>query len=311
MLYWVSGIAKLESPWWLEGLGAYNSLSLDRYQGALGKVLVENAKGLLVVSSWSVLGLELLGPFALVGSALRPRLRLVVIAAFVALHAAFLLTMHLGTFPWLCLAMWVVFVPPESWDRRAPWVDRSEPPPGRVPERPLRKAFAAVAITGILLAGAYNVGVLRGAPLPRWLARGCDMIGLQQFWALFSPRQPISDGWFVFRGSLAGGGEANLLQPEQPVSFTRPELPATTFPNVRWRHYLANLVFGWPTKSIPGRTVEASERALAAFLCARWNQSHAGAERLARAEVHHMRHPLAAPDATPTDVLLVALDCPP
>ena len=77
---------------------------------------------------------------------------------------------------------------------------------------------------------------------------GGDSIGLtlaiDQRWDMFAPNPLTYDGWYVIEGKLRDGSSANVLHPEQPVSYDKPADIADQYKNERWRKYMMNLSQG-------------------------------------------------------------------
>ncbi|HEX4622728.1 MAG TPA: HTTM domain-containing protein, partial [Myxococcaceae bacterium] len=109
VVYWVSGLGKLLSPWWRSGDGIFYAMHVGRYQTGLGRWLGEQPG--LPLFSFAVMALELGGPIAWL--ALRDgRARALVAAAFILMHAAFVATIRLGLFPWVSMVAWTALLPP-------------------------------------------------------------------------------------------------------------------------------------------------------------------------------------------------------
>ena len=61
--------------------------------------------------------LEFFGPFLAFSPVRHGLSRLFVVLIFICFHAGLGLSMHLGNFPWICAAGWLMFLPPEFWER--------------------------------------------------------------------------------------------------------------------------------------------------------------------------------------------------
>lgn len=287
-VYWSSAVAKLASPWWQEGKGVLFSLSLGRYETWLGQRLL-NAPGLLQAANFAVIAIEALLPFLLLVPVRWVRLRLAVIGAFVLMHLSFALCMRLGAFPYLSIAMWLAFVPGAVWDRLGV---RASPEESVVAAPRAVDAFAVVCLA---LVGLYNAYHLEGTGrLPRWFDTAGAALGLQQWWAVFAPGpgQSVTDGWLVIPATLDGGEQVDLQASDKRLTWERPERVSATYPNVRWRHYVANLIVAWPYGSPLRQTLDESRQSYARLLCRRWNAEHGAGQKLVRLSMFFMSHPV-------------------
>jgi hypothetical protein len=71
----------------------------------------------LRILTFGTIGLEFLGPFLLLASFHRDRLRLAIVALFVGFHLVGMESLlRIGIFPWVCAAAWLPFLPASLWD---------------------------------------------------------------------------------------------------------------------------------------------------------------------------------------------------
>lgn len=114
---------------------------------------------------------------------------------------------------------------------------------------------------------------------------------LDQKWFLFAPAPYKSDGWFVVRGTLAGGREVDLFRGGATVSWEKPESISALHPNVRWRKYMRNL-WEYQRTSLPSAYVD--------HLFRDWNGRHTGEDRVVRIEMIYMLEMTEEYPKTPT-----------
>jgi hypothetical protein len=292
VVYWVSGLGKLLSPWWRSGDGIFYAMHVGRYQTGLGRWLGEQPG--LPLFSFAVMALELGGPIAWL--VLRDgRARALVAAAFILMHAGFVATIRLGLFPWVSMVAWTALLPPWVWERLG-W--RSVPAESPAPRALLVRVSGWVALVAGLIVVWCNVLYLAPeAGLPRWPQRAADVVGLQQYWVLFSPRRSspfaLSDGWLVVSAVLKDGEQVDPQRGGEPLSWERPPLISTSFPNARWRHYfanMANLLLPFPQRSLQFQTLEQSRAAFAHWLCREWNGGHPDSRQISYLSVFLMRY---------------------
>jgi hypothetical protein len=319
-VYWASGIAKLQSPWWTSGMALSNAFAIGRYQTSLGQWL-RGFPSVLEVGTFAVLGFELLAPFLLFFSgAWRPARGLVVVA-FVSLHVSLAFLLRLGLFPAVAIAAWLTLLPPSTWEGLEEQLGVGSVGGAFAPELgarlPRGRPFLATLLVGVglTLTLLFNLTVL--APrvrVPRatvWAARA---LGLQQFWSLFSPNPVtpfvMTDGWVELVAELEDGTELDLLADGVPVRATRPPNVADTFANRRWRHYVANVLTPWPLRSEQRVTVEESRAAWLEWRCVEWN-AHAPAGRRARElRLVWWQQRLGHPEDVPQPEILWRAVCP-
>jgi predicted DCC family thiol-disulfide oxidoreductase YuxK len=114
-LYFFNGLWKWDPSWTSEGSAIYYALSLDQFTYPLGKWL-SHYPGFLKLMSRITVGLELSGGFLLLTPAWNGRVRLLAVLLLIGFHAGTGLTLVLGSFPWVCSAALLMFVPTLVWE---------------------------------------------------------------------------------------------------------------------------------------------------------------------------------------------------
>lgn len=265
VVYVSAGITKCNATW-LDGVAVANALSVHNFGSALGMAWAD--AGLFGrPAAWAVVFLELVLPPLLV---LRPtpRVRMALIAAFAAFHAAIWLFMSVGLFVPIALAAWLPILPAEAW-RRGP---SSEPVAGL--SRPATWACAgAMAVAAASLVQARGMG---GRP-PQPLAALVDLAALGQDWPMFGTVPPV-DQWVYARGVLADGAVVDLLRGGRPCGSGVAAEGFTSLPHHRW-HKLCWVL------AAPGADELGS--AVAAGLARRWNATHGPAAAVRSVEIRH------------------------
>jgi hypothetical protein len=280
--YIFSALLKDPRLWVIEGSAIYYALHVDLITRPLGKALLQYPF-LLKLASRGTYAMELLGPFfAFVPLGAR-YFRLATAAAFIGFHVLLALCLHLGLFPFICIAAWLVFLPVELWDRlerawrmvsrssrmatSAPRVVGPEPAPSGA------RASALIAAACLAFVFYWNLGtILPMLPVPRPFAWIGEQLCLRQRWAMFA--SPLrADGWWVMPASLRDGSEVDLHTGASPVRREKPEDVARTFPTIRhmkwlsnvWRaehraniaHYADWLRWDWDSRHGPARAVRS------------------------------------------------------
>ncbi|HEV3342513.1 MAG TPA: HTTM domain-containing protein [Pirellulales bacterium] len=297
MAYWTAAAEKTTAVWLTDHTALHYALSLDGFATPLGHQLLAYPR-LLAWLTASVYWLEWIGPALVLCPFGRDLLRLIAVLAFWAFHLGIVLTMGLGTLPWVSIAVWTLFLPGTLWDKLG-W----RPPEGSVPERQLPCRLLGQATTAVVaLLSLYIVGwnisrvVADGEPWsPAWRAPAY-VLGIDQDWRMFAPSPPTEDGWYEMRGVLVDGSVVNLWEPDRPLPHVKPSDVRATYGNRRWQKYLMEIRRGWASY-VPE---------FADWLRRRWNDRYAGdaaGRRLKRMEIiFHLKNTLS-PGLTSTLVV--------
>ena len=122
--------------WGTERSAVYYALNIDLFATPAAVALRDHA-ALTRLLTLGTMFTELIGPFLAISPILTVPLRLVAVLLFLGMHIGMGLTLHLGTFPWICAAAWLSLVPGAVWDRLkwpGMWPLRS---PQGTPPRPI------------------------------------------------------------------------------------------------------------------------------------------------------------------------------
>ncbi len=118
-IYFVSYILKDHPVWRKDFTAVFFSSRLDIFATSFS-VWLRDFPLIQKLTTIFTIYLEFLGPLLLVMAFLLGRFwwvgRLLVIALFMGLHIGIILTMNIGVFPYLCLVMWLLFLPSQFWD---------------------------------------------------------------------------------------------------------------------------------------------------------------------------------------------------
>ncbi|PIK15740.1 hypothetical protein [Halobacteriovorax sp. JY17] len=114
LMYFFTFFYKWNPSWLTKFDSLYFAMSLDIFTTPIGTQLLNFPK-LMSIGSFFTLWLEGLGPLFLLIPWKRDYFRMIVIILFWFLHLGILLTMNLGNFPWICLALWLPIVPNSFW----------------------------------------------------------------------------------------------------------------------------------------------------------------------------------------------------
>jgi hypothetical protein len=129
-IYFVSFILKDHPIWRKEFSAIFFSSRLDIFATPFG-VWLRDFSTFLKLSTVFTIYTEYWGPLLLIFSFLFARfwwgVRLFVITLFISLHFGIILTMWIGVFPYLCIVMWLMFIPSSFWDKINSHFQRSHP----------------------------------------------------------------------------------------------------------------------------------------------------------------------------------------
>ncbi|MBK7860972.1 MAG: HTTM domain-containing protein [Archangiaceae bacterium] len=279
LVYWSSVVHKLQSPWWTSLQALENVAHMRRYQTGFAQWLAQYPS-LLELGTVGALAIEALGPLCLVLFWRRPRWRVGVVVAMSALHLGMWSMIRIGTFPALCVATWLMFLPAAVW--------RKPTSPAPAPDR-----FSRLALGGLALAALLCVQNVLHFALPAFINVPARALGLQQWWGVFAPTKAeghVSDGWLWAQGRTAAGALVTVDVPWFTSSVDPP--PMLRWADVRWRHLFANLtVVGWPANSAQGHTQALARTNTVRWMCRQWNREHPD-QRLSQLYVFFFRHRL-------------------
>ena len=114
-VYFFGALHKTDPMWIPDGTAVYHTLQLDFMTTPFG-VWLGRFEGLLRVITYSVWGLELLGPILVFSPLWNAPIRLVVLVLLTGTHLGFVACMNLGLFPWVSILSLVAFLPRSFWD---------------------------------------------------------------------------------------------------------------------------------------------------------------------------------------------------
>jgi hypothetical protein len=117
-LYFFSGLFKLEGLPWRQGYALDWTLRDDLYAGTpLGMFLAGHAPLLLIAVGYLLIAFQLSFPYLIYSPWRNDLTRALAIAGSVTMHVSFIVFLHIGGFPYICLIMLMLLVPDSWWDQ--------------------------------------------------------------------------------------------------------------------------------------------------------------------------------------------------
>ncbi|HEX8560982.1 MAG TPA: HTTM domain-containing protein [Pyrinomonadaceae bacterium] len=305
LVYWFTAALKSDTAWWREGSALYYALSIDYLTTDFGRLLL-GFPALLTALSYFTVAFEAAGPALLFLPRRNGPVRTAVVFAFVLFHLGMTPFLTLGTFPFVCAAMWSALLPAWFWERAAGRPARAAGPaaptpptttltvaaaatPMTTPEARRAPAWAnalAAAFFAYTLLWNFATATAGRVVVPEQVAWVGHATGLAQVWNMFAPIPKKEDGWYVIPARLAGGGEVDLFRGGAPVNWAKPPDASALYPDSYWQKYLE---YVWLADFAPLRLHYAR------YLCRQWNGAHDGADRLKTFDVVYMREDTPPP----------------
>jgi hypothetical protein len=286
-IYAANAVSKYRSDAWMSGIAVPRIFQLEEFTVGLGPLVSEHA-AVLAAINWLWIALLSASVLLVVSTGW---LRLGVALAFVSAHLGMAATMRLAVFPFVMVAVLLLFLPPGVWNRveaaastlrgspgpaerayRSDGGDASETEPdgagsaaeaaSPVPSRVRRgiRVGTALLLVGVFLALVW------------WQAAGIGLVDLpasesggelsEVSWSFFAPNPPDASSWYVVRGTLESG-ESIDVRDGGTVTYDRPPDAAETYPTTLWHQ------FGFRMKSAG----ESRYRPVAAYVCERSDRS--------------------------------------
>jgi HTTM domain len=232
LLYWFAALPKTHASWVADYSAINIALHLDHLVKPFGLFFRDTFQGILPTLTWGVLYFEVWGPFLLWFPFDRGQLRTLTLFAFIGMHLGFELTMELGLFPIICMAVPLALLPAWLWDgplkKLTQALDhRMKPLAYQEPQERPKLQYLRESVFGfmVLYLLSWNFGNEQFRPA-LWLPDSLDWIGytirLDQRWNMFSPSPPYQDGWWVITGKKRSGETVNLAEPGSRVSWEKP-----------------------------------------------------------------------------------------
>ena len=296
IVYFVSALYKTGEAWRSDGSAAQLALSQLEWNSDLGTYFLHFPK-LLVLGTFFVLYLELIGPWLLISPVWSEQLRTITVLAFMSFHMSLEMTMELGVFPYVGIATLIGLLPALPWQTRpgkklesrlsrlfleARWNRRLIRHAGS--SQPLTWRYTPLVLSTLIVFTLYlNAAGREGEnlPLSRPLGSAARLLGFDQYWGLFAPEPGRIGGWFVFEGIFADGSRIEL-RTEQPLNWSEPN-SSSIYPTQRIKRWMVGLGL---------ENFKALRPYQARYLFNHWDRLHPGHKsQLVRVRGHYLSRP--------------------
>ena len=276
-VYIFTAILKSGDAWRVDGTAIQLALEIDQFTKPFGYFLL-SFPGILKPMTLATWYLEMYGPFFAYIPLKNAFFRTLTAFTFIIFHFGLMLSMELGPFPYACMIGWCLYLPGAFWDKvfkgSAALGQALTPVAKPMMSLSGRILFCAREVfLGLLLVNVF-LWNLRGTDFKRWEQIYptdynfiCQGLGLDQYWAMFSPYPLTIDGWYIIVGATETR-TVNLTpgsNPEDRITDEKPAKVAAMYQTERWRKYLMNMMFA-DNKSWRPLFVTALAR--------KWNREH-------------------------------------
>ena len=234
---------------------------------------------------------------------LRGRLRMALVAMFVASHASFIVTVRIGAFPYVAIAGVMLFLQAQFWDdlkaiaryleldldrfearrerlvrfaRRVPDVRIGGERQRRAREIGYNVAIGVVVLSIVLFVALSTIplgGVAdEETVVEEQIEDRAQQLSIDQpDWSVFAPTPRTTDSYYIFPAQTADGEVVEVYNGQASVSYDRPYEGSQLqeqYGSYRERFYMNSVRRG----GIQG-TNDADEY-LAEYICASWEEEH-------------------------------------
>jgi HTTM domain len=290
LIYFFSGLMKLEGPMWRGGTAAYYAVAQEIWARPLGDWIAARPGALTRGLTWATLAAELVCPLLLFSPWRTTALRLVATAALVLMQVGFAFSLELNLFPFVATTAVLPFLPSGAWGRRAGSGHAAAA--ASTSRGPLRRAasvawqgFGAVAFALALVLNLEPALHARLLPAP---VRAAAETLVSQGWSMYAPEVYRWDFHLVVSGLRADGTRLPIDDGGRTCSWPPIERLRSRY---RTKVYLERLAG-------PGRQAELAM--FCQWVRRRWNEA-AGAAVLDAVEVGRWQRLNALPGESATE----------
>jgi hypothetical protein len=271
-IYAANVVSKYRSDAWMSGIAVPRIFQVEEFIVHLGPFVSEQASALTAIN-WLWVGLLsasvlLIAPFE--------RLRTGMALAFVSAHLGMAATMRLAVFPFVMIAVLLLFFPPRAWDAFEALFS-TLPVPSRFAERGYRRDGGTASEPAVSPPSRLRRGIRSGGAvllvgvflaLVCWQAMGVGLVDPPESaptgelsevsWSFFAPNPPDTSSWYAVRATLESG-ESMAVSGPGVAGNDRPPDAAATYPTTLWQQFGHRVRYAGETQYRP----------IAAYVCER------------------------------------------
>ena len=316
LIYVCTAIHK-NTPEWINGTAGLYSLNIDFMTTPLGVYLTQFPELLKVGTHVTVIS-EYLCPLLILLPIRNGVPRTIGIAVLSLFHIGLALTFKLGFFPLVNIISLLALLPTAFWERTFAWRQKLHMSDAwqnflnkanmvlphlslsAVPwcEKPAAKQAKSVLVNSLItfflaFVTVWNLSTLAGSgvTIPTQFHPIANVFRLDQNWFMFAGFAPQLNGWYVMQGQLKNGNVVDVFRNGAPISWERPKLISSDYPNYHWRIYLVAMFdhayLGW-------------RHYYADYVIREWNKNHSADEQLVDLQIFYMYEGVL-PETNPAD----------
>ncbi len=257
IMYLITACYKINPVWTTEHSAIYYALNIDHFTTPLGHWLKQFEEFGKLLTQTTLIW-EFVGPLLLFVPVFSRTIKTFVAVGFIFFHFGLALCLNLGTFPWVAIAYWTIFLPGDLWDfllQKAKQILPIQLPLFfrefrahesikvlRVLSSRNRRIINCLFASLMALVIYQNLADLNNekVPFPSPLRHVLYALNMNQVWDMFAPYPIRNDGWFVVQGNFKNGETRDLIT-GKAVTYEKPELISDLYASSEWRKFYLNL----------------------------------------------------------------------
>ena len=287
IMYFSTGIAKCNDVWF-SGQAMEYVFRLDIYVLPMGKTLLQYP-ALLKFTAYVTLFAEVILIWCLLIPWRNGIWRGIVMATFIGFHIAIALTLDIGLFSIICIAIWIALTPTAFWSALSKSLKTDSAADIRYTRARgignlAASVFCGLTLVYTILTNLSNFEATRVAyTVPPSLASYGHVLSLDQRFQMFG-QPPRFSPWFVYEGTMNNGKFVDPMQ-RPPIAQTNTsnelhqaaQSDRSNLRSFHWRKVHRNLVYEAMT---PFRAE------LAEYAVRKWNSENSDSEQIVHLKVY-------------------------
>lgn len=296
ILYFNAAIPKISYEWRGDFNALYYVLSMDYFTKPFGYLLLQYPAILTVLTKATIL-LELTIPFILLMPLGNAYFRLIAFMMMVGFHIGIYLCMDVGLFSFMCIVYWLVVLPTLFWDKTTkfiPWKILASGTETNSPEVLATPGPRWLIPCLLIFVMVMNYQRYLNPPMVSDKASIVDtagrIIGLDQYWAMFSPGV-LKDGLKIWaEGTKADGSKVNLFNPGQDNRSSGRRMIWVSEDSYARKRFLIWGLYEFPR--------DPFSRAFLKMMLENWNNNHNLKDKIVSAQIISLKTQTAPPYET-------------